>query len=73
MALNGSSDLITIFPETAFGMYNANNPKWFVGHIREESGDYFNSIAFSNKIYDKNKFIVNKNLGKYVSRDFCLL
>ena len=23
-----------------------------------------------NKIYDKNKFIVNKNLGKYISRDF---
>ena len=63
MALNGSSDLITIFPETAFGMYNANNPKWFVGHIREESGDYFNSIAFSNKIYDKKKLVP---FGEYI-------
>ena len=26
-----------------------------------------------NKIYDQNEFIVNKNLGKYISRDFCLL
>ena len=26
-----------------------------------------------NKIYDQNEFIVNKNLGKYISRDFCML
>ncbi len=63
MALNGSSDLITIFPETAFGVYNANNPKWFVGHIREENGNYFNSIAFSNKIYDKKKLVP---FGEYI-------
>jgi len=63
MALNGSSDLITIFPETAFGMYNVNNPKWFVGHIREENGDYFNSIVFSDKIYDKKKLVP---FGEYI-------
>ena len=26
-----------------------------------------------NKIYDQNEFQVNKNLGKYISRDFCML
>ena len=63
MASNGSSDLITIFPETAFGMYNVRNSNWFVGHIREENGDYFNSIGFSNKIYDKKKLVP---FGEYI-------
>ena len=63
MASKGSPDLITIFPETAFGMYNVRNPKWFVGHIREENGVYFNSIVFSNKIYDKKKLVP---FGEYI-------
>ena len=63
MASNGSSDLITIFPETAFGIYNVRNSNWFVGHIREENGDYFNSIGFSNKIYDKKKLVP---FGEYI-------
>ena len=63
MASNGSSDLITIFPETAFGMYNVRNSNWFVGHIREEDGHYFNSIDFSNKIYDKKKLVP---FGEYI-------
>ena len=63
MASNGSSDLITIFPETAFGMYNVSNSNWFAGHIREENGDYFNSIGFSNKIYDKKKLVP---FGEYI-------
>jgi len=63
MASNGSSDLITIFPETAFGMYNVRNSNWFVGHIRDENGDYFNSIGFRNKIYDKKKLVP---FGEYI-------
>ena len=63
MASNGSSDLITIFPETAFGMYNKRNSNWFIGYIREENGDYFNSIGFSNKIYDKKKLVP---FGEYI-------
>ena len=63
MASNGSSNLITIFPETAFGMYNVRNSNWLVGHIREENGDYFNSIGFSNKIYDKKKLVP---FGEYI-------
>ena len=63
MASSGSSDLITIFPETAFGVYNVRNSNWFAGHIRKENGDYFNSIGFSNKIYDKKKLVP---FGEYI-------
>ena len=44
-------------------MYNVRNSNWFVGHIREENGDYFNSIGFSNKIYDKKKLVP---FGEYI-------
>ena len=53
----GSQDLITIFPETAFGMDGIGPSNWFIGHIRNEAGLYYNSLSFNGHQYDKIKLV----------------
>ena len=53
----GSQDLITIFPETAFGMDGKGPSNWFIGHIRNEGGLYYNSLSFNGHQYDKIKLV----------------
>ena len=53
----GSQDLITIFPETAFGMDGIGPSNWFIGHIRNEGGLYYNSLSFNGHQYDKIKLV----------------
>ena len=53
----GSQDMITIFPETAFGMDGIGPSNWFIGHIRNEAGIYYNSLSFNGHQYDKIKLV----------------
>ncbi|MDC3086432.1 apolipoprotein N-acyltransferase [Pelagibacteraceae bacterium] len=53
----GSQDLITIFPETAFGIVGIGPSNWFIGHIRNEAGLYYNSLSFNGHQYDKIKLV----------------
>ncbi len=49
----GSSELITVFPETSFG-FNSKVPKnWVVGYLRKNENNYFNSINYMGYTYDK--------------------
>ncbi len=52
-AAMGSSNLITIFPETSLG-FDSNRPKnWVVGYIRKDENNFFNSITYMGYTYDK--------------------
>ena len=49
----GSDDIITVFPETSFG-FNIDTPKnWFVGYLRKDQNNYFNSASYMGYTYDK--------------------
>ena len=51
--LMGSSDLITVFPETSLGT-DAKQPKnWIFGYIRKDRHNFFNSINYMGFTYDK--------------------
>ena len=52
-AAMGSSNLITVFPETSFGLY-ANRPaNWLIGYIRRDKNKFYNSINYNGFTYDK--------------------
>ena len=53
----GSQDLITVFPETAFGMEGMGPSNWIIGYIRNEAGVYYNSLSFNDHQYDKIKLV----------------
>ena len=49
----GSLEILTIFPETSLGV-NFNGPEnWFAGHIKQIKDNYYNSIVFDERNYDK--------------------
>ncbi len=49
----GSTELITVFPETSLG-FDSNRPKnWIFGYIRKEEDNFFNSINYMGFSYDK--------------------
>ena len=53
----GSNEMTTFFPETAFGFRKVSKNNWFVGFIRSNGKEFFNSAKFHNKIYDKRKLV----------------
>ena len=57
MILLGSNEIPTFFPETAFGGREINKKNWFGGFIRSNGKEFYNSVKFNNKIYDKRKLV----------------
>ena len=49
----GSTDLVTIFPESSLGI-NPDTPiNWISGFIRKNENKFFNSLKYNGYIYDK--------------------
>ena len=58
----GSSNLITVFPETSLG-FDTNMPKnWVSGYIRKDKNNFYNSISYMGFTYDK---IILVPFGEY--------
>ena len=52
-ATMGSSNLITVFPETSLGLNPSRQENWFVGYIRRDQNKFYNSINYNGFTYDK--------------------
>ena len=52
-ATMGSSNLITVFPETSLGLNPSSPENWLVGYIRRDQNKFYNSINYNGFTYDK--------------------
>ena len=55
IALMGSKNITTIFPETSLGSQSNWPENWF-GYIKKDKNKFYNSISYMGYTYDK-KFL----------------
>ncbi len=53
----GSNEIPTFFPETSFVQHQDIQDNWFIGFIRVDNKEFYNSAQFNNQIYDKRKLV----------------
>ena len=49
----GSTELLTVFPETSLGLGIDIKKNWLAGYIRKENKNFYNSISLNGNVYDK--------------------
>ncbi len=53
IALMGSKNITTIFPETSLGSQSNWPENWFFGYIKKNKNKFYNSISYMGYTYDK--------------------